>query len=98
MHLSVSPSAINKPKMWGENAALAVPPGRSRERASRERSMEATAAKLARGKSDNPAALYTPERHMPQRPSPAACSALEKKLVGYGLPCACCQAYYRAAS
>src|SRR5216684_7202107 len=101
MHLSVSPSAINKPKMWGVNAALAVPPGRSRERSSRERSsrersMEATAAKLAQEKFVNPAALSTPERHMPQRPGPAASPALEKKLVGYGLPCSRCHAYYPA--
>jgi len=58
--------------------------------------MEATAAKLAQEKFVNPAALSTPERHMPQRPGPAASPALEKKLVGYGLPCSRCHAYYPA--
>src|SRR5260370_6993924 len=33
---------------------------------------------------------------MPQRPAPAAFAALEKKLVGYGLPCSRCHAYYPA--
>src|SRR5713226_7352638 len=89
MHLRVSPSAINKPKMWEVNAALVAPPGRSRER-----SMEATAAKLAQEKFVNPAAVSTPERYMAQRP--AASPALEKKLVGYGLPCSRCHAYYPA--
>src|SRR5229473_5112256 len=96
MHLRVSPSAINKPKMWEVNAALVAPPGRSRERSSRERSMETAAAKLAQEKFVNPASVSTPERHMPQRPAPAAFSALEKKLVGYGLPCSRCHAYYPA--
>src|SRR5260370_25823152 len=60
------------------------------------RSMETSATKLAQEKSLNPVALSTPERHMQQRSASAAHSALEKKLVGYGLPCSRCHAYYPA--
>ncbi len=87
MHLRASHLAIDKPKMWEVNAAFAMPLGQS---------METSAAKLAKEKSVNPAALSTPERYMTQRPAPAASSALEKKLVGYGLPCSRCHAYYPA--
>jgi len=56
--------------------------------------MEATAAKQARETSVNPAPMSTPERHMPLVSAPEA--PLEKKAVGYGLPCSRCHAYYPA--
>src|SRR4030088_2458328 len=55
--------------------------------------METTAAKQAREKSVNPAALSTPERRVPQGSAPAPS---EKKAIGYGMPCARCHAYYPA--
>jgi len=58
--------------------------------------METTAARQAQEKSANPAALSTPERHMPQGSAPGAASAPEKKAIGYGLPCSRCHAYYPA--
>src|SRR6202162_5398261 len=76
--------------MWEENAALAAPPGRTFD-------METTAAKQAREKSVNPAALSTqpaPERHMPHGSAPGIPS--EKKAIGYGMPCSRCHAYYPA--
>jgi hypothetical protein len=79
--------AINKPKIWEENAALVAPPGQS---------METTATRQAQEKSVNPAVLSTPERHVPQVSAPVVPSAPEKKLVGYGLPCSRCHAYYPA--
>jgi len=56
--------------------------------------METSAAKPAREKALNPAALSTPDRRPPQISAPGAIAAPEKKLVGYGLPCARCHAYY----
>jgi hypothetical protein len=56
--------------------------------------METTAAKQAREKSVNPAALSPPERHVPHGPAPGVPS--EKKAIGYGMPCARCHAYYPA--
>jgi hypothetical protein len=56
--------------------------------------METSAAKQAREKSVNPAALSAPERHMAQ--GREIFSELEKKSVGYGLPCSRCHAYYPA--
>lgn len=76
--------------MWEENAALVEPPGRTFD-------METTAAKQAREKSVNPAALSTqpaPERHMPHGSAPGIPS--EKKAIGYGMPCSRCHAYYPA--
>jgi hypothetical protein len=61
-----------------------------------ELSMETSAAKQAREKSVNPAALSTPERHLPQGSAPDVRTAAENKLVGYGLPCSHCHAYYPA--
>ena len=58
--------------------------------------MESSAAKQAREKSVNPAVVTTPERHMPHGPAPGAPSAVDKKPVGYGLPCSRCHAYYPA--
>ncbi|MGB6384283.1 MAG: hypothetical protein WBD25_02635 [Terriglobales bacterium] len=57
--------------------------------------METSAAKQARDKSVNPAAIPTPERHIPQRSAHGAL-APEKKAIGYGLPCSHCHAYYPA--
>jgi hypothetical protein len=76
--------------MWEENAALVEPPGRTFD-------METTAAKQAREKSVNPAALSTqpaPERHTPHGSAPGVPS--EKKAIGYGMPCSHCHAYYPA--
>jgi hypothetical protein len=76
--------------MWEENAALVEPPGRTFD-------METTAAKQAREKSVNPAALSTqpaPERHVPHGSAPGIPS--EKKAIGYGMPCSRCHAYYPA--
>jgi hypothetical protein len=56
--------------------------------------METTAAKQAREKSVNPAALSTPERRVPQGSAPGVPS--EKKAIGYGMPCSRCHAYYPA--
>jgi hypothetical protein len=80
-------SAINKPKIREENAALVEPPGRTFD-------METTAAKQAREKSVNPAAVSTPERRVPQGSVPGLPS--EKKAIGYGMPCSRCHAYYPA--
>jgi len=61
--------------------------------------METTAAKQAREKSINPAALSAalsaPERHLPG-PAPEVRSAPEHKSIGYGMPCSRCRAYYPA--
>ncbi len=56
--------------------------------------METSAAKQAREKSVNPAALSTPERLMAQ--GREILSEPEKKSIGYGLPCSRCHAYYPA--
>jgi hypothetical protein len=56
--------------------------------------METTAAKQAREKSVNPAAISTPERRVPQGSAPGLPS--EKKAIGYGMPCSRCHAYYPA--
>src|SRR3979411_2208085 len=59
--------------------------------------METSAAKQAREKSVNPAALSapaTPERRVPQGSAPGVHS--EKKAIGYSMPCARCHAYYPA--
>jgi hypothetical protein len=56
--------------------------------------METTAAKQAREKSANPAAISTPERRVPQESAPGL--PPEKKAVGYGMPCSRCHAYYPA--
>ena len=74
--------------------------------------METTAAKQAREKAVNPAALSavlsttlstalstapsTPERHLPAGPAPEVPSAPEHKSIGYGMPCSHCRAYYPA--
>jgi hypothetical protein len=60
--------------------------------------METSATKPAREKSVSPAALSAPERHTPQTAAPKIPSApeKEKKIIGYGLPCARCHAYYPA--
>ncbi len=58
--------------------------------------METSATKQAREKSVNPAALSSPERHMPQGSASEAHSTPEKKAIGYGLPCSRCHAYYPA--
>ena len=63
------------------------PPGRTFD-------METTAAKQAREKSVNPAAISTPERRVPQASAPGLPS--EKKAIGYGMPCSRCHAYYPA--
>jgi len=68
-------------------AALVEPPGRTFD-------METTAAKQAREKSVNPAAISTPERRVPQGSAPGLPS--EKKAIGYGMPCSRCHAYYPA--
>ena len=76
--------------MWEENAALVEPLGRTFD-------METTAAKQAREKSVNPAALSTQpalERHVPHGAAPGIPS--EKKAIGYGMPCSRCHAYYPA--
>jgi hypothetical protein len=79
--------AIDKPRIWEEIAALVEPPGRTFD-------METTAAKQAREKSVNPAALSASERHVPHGPAPGIPS--EKKAIGYGMPCSRCHAYYPA--
>src|SRR5260370_38890311 len=56
--------------------------------------METTAAKQAREKSVNPAAISTPERGVTQGSAPGLPS--EKKAIGYGMPCSRCHAYYPA--
>jgi hypothetical protein len=56
--------------------------------------METSAAKQAPQKPVSPAALSTPERHLPKGRDNFADP--EKKLVGYGLPCSRCHAYYPA--
>jgi hypothetical protein len=66
--------------------------------------METTAAKQAREKSVNPAALSTalstaistPEPHTAPQPAAEVRSAPEHKSVGYGMPCSHCRAYYPA--
>jgi hypothetical protein len=55
--------------------------------------METSASKQVR-ESVNPAAISTPERHMPRGSALDATS--EKKAIGYGLPCSRCHAYYPA--
>ena len=56
--------------------------------------METTAAKLAREKTVNPAALSAPERRAPSGSAPGVPS--EKRAIGYGMPCSRCHAYYPA--
>jgi hypothetical protein len=58
--------------------------------------METSATQQAREKSVNPAAITSPERHMPPGSAPEVASAPEKKAIGYGLPCSRCHAYYPA--
>jgi hypothetical protein len=58
--------------------------------------MEASAAKQAREKSVDPAALSSPELHRPEGAAPGARSTPEKKAIGYGMPCSHCRAYYPA--
>ena len=67
--------------MWEVIAALAASPGQS---------MATSATQQAQRQPVNPAALSTPERHL------AYGASTEKKLVGYGLPCSHCHAYYPA--
>jgi hypothetical protein len=57
--------------------------------------MESSATKQVQEKAVIPAALSTPGRHAPQW-SANGVSATGKKIVGYGLPCAHCHAYYLA--
>src|SRR5258706_5256507 len=56
--------------------------------------MEPTAAKQAREKTVNPAALSAPERRAPSGSAPGVPS--EKRAIGYGMPCSRCHAYYPA--
>ena len=56
--------------------------------------METTAAKQAREKAVNPAALSTSERRAPSGSAPGVHS--EKRGIGYGMPCSRCHAYYPA--
>lgn len=61
--------------------------------------METTGAKQAREKSVSPAVVSTSEQRMPPAApvapvSPARVSVADKKMVGYGLPCSRCHAYY----
>jgi hypothetical protein len=56
--------------------------------------METSVTKQVLEKSVNPVALSTPGRHVPQRANVSP--ALEKKLIGYGMPCSRCHAYYPA--
>jgi len=56
--------------------------------------METTAAKQAREKTVNPAALSAPERRAPSGSAPGVPS--EKRAIGYGMPCSRCHAYYPA--
>jgi hypothetical protein len=58
--------------------------------------MESSSAKQAREKSVNSAAVSTPERHRPHGGAPESHSMVEKKSIGYGLPCSRCHAYYPA--
>ena len=55
--------------------------------------MEGTAAKQAQEKSVNSGVAST-EQRMPPAPLSKSNSPLEKKAVGYGLPCSRCHAYY----
>ncbi len=57
--------------------------------------METSATKQVLEKTINPVALSTPQRPM-QRPASEALPAAEKKVVGYGMPCSHCHAYYPA--
>lgn len=79
--------ALNKPRMTVGNVAPVAPTGQSPY-------METTATKLAPEKSTTPVALSATERPMPQ--GSASTTLLEKKLIGYGLPCSRCHAYYPA--
>jgi len=64
--------------------------------------METTAAKQAREKSANPAVAKPAEQRMPPAApvaretavAPARISVADKKMIGYGLPCSRCHAYY----
>jgi hypothetical protein len=56
--------------------------------------METSTTKQVPEKSVNPVALSSPARPMPQRPVSGVPVAAEKKLAGYGMPCAHCHAYY----
>src|ERR1700689_3028152 len=73
--------------MWEVNAAL---------RALRGQSMATSATQQAQEKTVNPAVLSTPERRLPQGSVHYRPLAPENKLVGYGLPCSHCHAYYPA--
>ena len=64
--------------------------------AGRSFDMESRATKQAQEKSVNPAALSTPERHLPHGSGRDFHSSVEKKAIGYGLPCSHCHAYYPA--
>jgi hypothetical protein len=56
--------------------------------------METSTTKQVPEKSVNPVALSSPARPTPQRPVSGVPVAAEKKLAGYGMPCAHCHAYY----
>src|SRR5258706_14384614 len=56
--------------------------------------METTAAKQAREKTVNPAALSAPERRAPSGSAPGVPS--EKRAIGYGMPRSRRHAYYPA--
>ena len=58
--------------------------------------METSAAQQARQKSVNPATLSTHERPIAPSAPPRVATAVEKKAIGYGLPCSRCHAYYTA--
>lgn len=58
--------------------------------------METSATRQARQTGVNPAVATTPDRHLPQGPAPGTPPGAEKKISGYGLPCARCHAYYPA--
>jgi len=61
-----------------------------------QQSMETEAVSQVPDNSVNPAVLSTPERRMPLGSAPEAASAPEKKVIGYGMPCSKCHAYYPA--
>jgi hypothetical protein len=58
--------------------------------------METSATKPALEKSVSPVTQSTPDRRMPQGSAPYVSSIAEKKLIGYGMPCSRCHAYYPA--
>lgn len=58
--------------------------------------MATTATQQAQEKPLNSAVVSPPERPQAQRSAPRIAAGIEKKPVGYGLPCSHCHAYYPA--